>query len=584
MIEYERMTAMRKQLPKMTRKTKRTQTKTIRAYTVKLTDEEIKELDELFAGYGRCKDLLYAQLCGINHMTDVKQWHGPRDRIRKHDGEIKKARKAVKDWKKAYKKNKAQGLKSPDARTVRLSKQKLLNEQFGIQGRHATEAVKDVCMNLNSMWSNLGLKLKKQVQANEILASAERQYLNYVFTSPYYWQLILQGRENEAKPNEEDSQYPSLRASLTKEQLRHCAGYIRRLTRKYKPYPHSSSARCMLCDEIMWSVVEKDGSSYLEIMTAKRGKKKQFKLTGPYCYANKKKRGDIQLILDKNKKRLEVHRAIKSVVSNKRNLHKKLGMDKGMATLISCSSGQEYGANFSKLVSAEAERINRRNTNRNKYIQPAKELRRQRSNLQKKLAGTHSAKTNKRIRCQIGSIERQIAHLEKHHFGNKLYRRQHERKQNNMERMMNVSIRQMLITEEPDVLVKEDLSFTKEKLPRASSRYEAKARRKLSSWAKGTLNKRLEYLCASQGIKTVDVNPAYTSQFCPRCGAHFTERKGMHHETAVCPNCGEMNANTAAAVNILQRMDDKEIMLYTPYRKVEKILEDRYANKQAVMA
>ncbi|MBT8943514.1 hypothetical protein BTI12_08140, partial [Lactobacillus delbrueckii subsp. bulgaricus] len=76
-----------------------------------------------------------------------------------------------------------------------LSKQKLLSEQFGIQGRHVTEAVKDVCMNLNSMWSNLGLKLKRIVQANDALSNAERQYLNYIFTSPYYWQLILQRRE-----------------------------------------------------------------------------------------------------------------------------------------------------------------------------------------------------------------------------------------------------------------------------------------------------------------------------------------------------------------------------------------------------
>ena len=71
-------------------------------------------------------------------MTDVANWYGPRDKIREQDGEIKKARKAVKDWKKAYKKNKAQGLKSPDSRAVRLSKQKLLSEQFGIQGRQST--------------------------------------------------------------------------------------------------------------------------------------------------------------------------------------------------------------------------------------------------------------------------------------------------------------------------------------------------------------------------------------------------------------------------------------------------------------
>ncbi len=568
----------------MTRKKRRAQTKTVRAYTVKLNGDELKELDELFTAYGKCRDSLYSQLCGINHMTDVVNWYGPRDKIREHDGEIKKARKAVKDWKKAYKKNKAQGLKSPDSRTVRLSKQKLLSEQFGIQGRHVTEAVKDVCMNLNSMWSNLGLKLKRIVQANDALSNAERQYLNYVFTSPYYWQLILQRRENEAQPNEELSQYPALRAALSEEQLRHCFGYIRRLTRKHKPYPHSTAARCMLCDEMMWRVVEKAGSSYLEIMTAKCRRKKQFKLTGPYCYANKKKRGDIQLVLDRDKKRLEVHRAIKAVAHEIRKPRKKLGMDKGLATLISCSSGQEYGADFSKLVSAEVERINDRNTNRNEYIQLAKELREEKSALQEKLAKDYSAKTKKRIRHRIGSLERQISRLEEHHLGSKLYHRQHERKQRNMERVMNTSIRQMLVAEGPDILVKEDLTFTKEKLPKASNRYEAKVRRKLSSWTKGRLDKRIEYLCDSLGIQAIDVNPAYTSQFCPRCGAHFSKRKGAHHETAVCQNCGEMNANTAAAVNILQRADDKKITKYMPYKNVKLILEDRYANKQLVMA
>ena len=568
----------------MTRKKRRTQTKTVRAYTVKLNVDELKELDELFTAYGKCRDFLYSQLCGINHIIDVANWYGPRDKIREHDGEIKKARKAVKDWKKAYKKNKAQGSKSPNARTVRLSKQKLLSEQFGIQGRHVTEAVKDVCMNLNSMWSNLGLKLKRMVQANDALSNAERQYLNYVFTSPYYWQLILQRRENEVQPNEEMSQYPALRAALSEEQLRHCFGYIRRLTRKHKPYPHSTATRCMIYDEMMWRFVEKDGSNYLEIMTAKFRKKMQFKLTGPYCYANNKKRGDIQLILDRDKKRLEVHRAVKAVAHNIRKPQKQLGMDKGLATLISCSSDQEYGANFSKLVGAEAERINDRNTNRNEYIQLAKELREEKSVLQEKLAKDYSAKTKKRIRHRIGSLERQIARLEEHHLGSKLYHRQHERKQHNMERVMNTSIRQMLVAEDPDVLVKEDLTFTKEKLPKASNRYEAKVRRKLSSWTKGRLDKRIEYLCGSLGIQTIDVNPAYTSQFCPRCGAHFSERKGAHHETAVCPNCGEMNANTAAAVNILQRAGDKEITKYMPYKNVKLILEDRYANKQLVMA
>jgi putative transposase len=69
----------------------------------------------------------------------------------------------------------------------------------------------------------------------------------------------------------------------------------------------------------MWKVIQKDGADHLDIMTAVSGKRKQLKLTGPFCYANKKKRGDVQLILDRDKKRLEVHHAIKAAVHD---LHK----------------------------------------------------------------------------------------------------------------------------------------------------------------------------------------------------------------------------------------------------------------------
>ena len=36
-----------------------------------------------------------------------------------------------------------------------------------------------------------------------------------------------------------------------------------------------------------------------------------------------------------------------------------------------------------------------------------------------------------------------------------------------------------------------------------------------------------------------------------------------------------MNANTSAAKNILKRKNDNEISLYTPYKQVKKILDNR---------
>ena len=135
--------------------------------------------------------------------------------------------------------------------------------------------------------------------------------------------------------------------------------------------------------------------------------------------------------------------------------------------------------------------------------------------------------------------------------------------------------------EAPEILGKEDLGFTKDKVTRrkGESLRSAGTRRKLSFWTQGTLDERLEYLCETMGIRTKDVNPAYTSQFCPHCGAPLFGRGGIHHATTHCPNCGTLNANTSAAKLILQRMDDEEITLYTKYKTVKEIMIGRYEAK-----
>ncbi|WP_230583007.1 IS200/IS605 family accessory protein TnpB-related protein, partial [Lactobacillus helveticus] len=68
----------------------------------------------------------------------------------------------------------------------------------------------------------------------------------------------------------------------------------------------------------------------------------------------------------------------------------------------------------------------------------------------------------------------------------------------------------MIKLETPSLIVKEDLTFTKEKIAKKGSKYERQVRRNLSSWTKGILNERLEYYCQQYGIDFKDVNPAYT--------------------------------------------------------------------------
>lgn len=232
------------------------------------------------------------------------------------------------------------------------------------------------------------------------------------------------------------------------------------------------------------------------------------------------------------KKRIEIHKLIQSHQKSI-NLTKPVGIDKGLATLISCSNGNEYGHQFSKLNTDYAEVLTKKNSHRNQ------------------------------MRSKYG----QIGSINYHKFRN--------RHQAQLQAKVNQLIHQMIITEKPSVIVKEDLSFTDESLPNDKNKHLAKVHRKLNQWVKGYLNQRLEYYCHKYQIPFIDVNPAYTSQYCPICGHHFTKRYGTHNELVDCKYCGTMNANIAAAKNILSRKDDLGIDLYTPYKKVKQILDAR---------
>lgn len=548
------------------------QVKTIRAYSDKLNQDTFNTLDGLFDRYGAYCETLFKQYSGIRHMTDVSHWYTPRNTIRKQERAIREAKKQVAVWQDTIKDKKTKGKKThrikPDAIVIRLSRQKTINEQYAFQGRHMTQAVKQVCMSLSSMWTNLGDKLKRIVSENEALSDNERTYLNYVFSAKPIWQMILMRHEKDITGK---SQYPTIRNALTPKELKHCTSYIRRLTRKHKPSPHGLSHRVMLYDEMMYRFETDGQDTYFVMMSGKRGELIRLKLTGPFCYSQK---GDLRLVLDRNKKRLEIHKMISVKTKTVVPKTEALGVDKGLATLLSCNNGNEYGEAFSTHIYQEAERINKRNSHRNVYISAAKDIKAELKVLTSKKVETARAKH--RINSRIGSLKRKLNHLNEHHIGNKLYDRQHKKRKTNITRLVNMAVRKMLTTEKPAVLVKEDLTFTKDKLPKAATRYEAQSRRKLASWSKGLLNDRLTYLCENQNIATIDVNPAYTSQFCPHCGAPFDKRIGIHHEIAVCPHCGNMNANVAAAINILKRKDDPDITLYTPYKQVKTILMTRY--------
>ena len=472
--------------------------KTIKAYSLPLDTKAYTQLDNLFVNYGKCRGQFFNQLCGINNLENVTNFRQLRNQIRKDDTNKK------------------------------------LVSQYDFLNKHWVYALFDTCSNINSMWSNTANKIRKVIQVNDTLTANERHYLYYVLRFNKLWLGILKYNTKAylELPKKYQKLYIKIIKDLTNNQLNHLHGYLRRLTRRYKAYPHKVSHynKSMTYDENMYRF--KDDNLF-RFSSNKTRQVFSVTLTSNWRYS---KKGNLQIILNRYQKRLEIHKLINA---HKRRLNgdKTIGIDKGLYTLISCSTNNEYGIGFSKLANQEVDRLCTINANRNKVGHYLKLKGRT-------LTNKHYLKTRNRHREYLHAV-------------------------------INSAIYQMIFNEKPKKIIKEDLTFTTDKLSKIHNKQLARLRRNLSSWTKGYLNERLEYICDKYNIKYQDINPAYTSQYCPQCGRKFKERTGKHHELTYCTNCGWMNANTAAAKNILKRKDDKEISLYTPYKQVKKILDNR---------
>jgi putative transposase len=156
--------------------------------------------------------------------------------------------------------------------------------------------------------------------------------------------------------------------------------------------------------------------------------------------------------------------------------------------------------------------------------------------------------------------------IKENNLGKKKYDRLKEKHDSTVKSDINYSLNQFFSIEKPSDLIQEDLSFVSWK-----KKFSKEIKRKLTRWIKGYVKERIEFKCSILGVNYHNVNAAYTSQLCHQCG-HFGKR---NEDLFTCENCGEMHADINASKNILARLHDPEIDLYTNYKTVKKILESR---------
>jgi len=100
----------------------------------------------------------------------------------------------------------------------------------------------------------------------------------------------------------------------------------------------------------------------------------------------------------------------------------------------------------------------------------------------------------------------------------------------------------------------------------------------VSTWMRGLVKERLEFKASAGGSRREQVNPSYSSQMCPVCGfVHYRNRQGDRFQCLFCGHGGDSDA--VAAVNLLERLDDPEICLWTPKARGKAILMSRFRRR-----
>lgn len=241
-------------------------------------------------------------------------------------------------------------------------------------------------------------------------------------------------------------------------------------------------------------------SGQLSISTIEGRKKVELKVPPFYKdYFENWRRGSADLVIRRGKVYLHVsfERDMPEEESPK---GKTLGIDRGINRLAVCSDGKFHSSRKLKEVAMRYKRL--------------------RTALQKR--GTRSAK---RHLCRVSGKEKRFKADINHQIS-----------------------KQIVDSLEPgDIIAVEDLSGIR------NIKLRKKQREALHSWNYYQLGQFLTYKAVTKGVKVVQVDPAYTSQMCSRCGT-IDRRNRKTQSDFCCLNCDfKLNADLNASRNIAIR-------------------------------
>ena len=324
----------------------------------------------------------------------------------------------------------------------------------------------------------------------------------------------------------------------------HTDPYLRRMMRKYYKHGRTSVNNQIVLDTGCYTTFEHGGRAWIAVQSLDKGKRIAIPLN-----TNRLPTGTIRLILSDGN--VEVHYAADAneVCSVRTCGDKTIGIDKGYTEAFTDSDGEKHGEGLGAMLSAQSD------ANKEKY--------RHRNKL-KALVLKHENKGRARKAKKIRT----------HNLGRK---KLDARKRKHTANVRNVIFNAAhTIVNKARTIAVEDLTST---IP-DKKLYGPNMSRRLSGWTKGVMAEAISAVTSRRGASAIPVSCAYTSQMDSRFGLLLGTRIG---DTFYCYDGVVLDADWNAARNVLARMNDPDIGLYTPYTAVKSILAARTESRLGLL-
>jgi len=403
--------------------------------------------------------------------------------------------------------------------------------KFGLQARNWKLALKEAVETLDRYWARLAVDWEKRIRYSAHLSSEEKQYLSKIVNKA---QVVNSFLHHGFKPE--------TNIALSKKQIQKCRCYLRKVLHEtVKKPPRVHIKRSLVAEPETYRVFEEKNRQYIKLTTNVPGQRLIIPLAGKGQI-----HGQIRVVLCWEKRRIEIHCMQESSVENHRAKGKAKAIDLGITEVFTDSDGDRFGTDFGKTLAQYSDELLKKGKRRN----PLHALHRHYQQ--------HNPEKAKQIR--------------KYNLGKKKLAQQHRKQKIRITEIVNRSLNRFLQSKDPKIVVYEDLHHLNGK---AKSK---KLSRLVSLWVRQTIQDRLSFKVSQRGSLLRQVNCAYSSQVCPRCG--WVSPSNRSGDSFSCSFCGlTALSDFCAALELLRRKNDPEISLWTPKAQVKLILLARFRRR-----